>query len=85
MTGYCNGVVQISAVSDLGQMDICMWLTDKTWYGPYVAADTPTAYIIPISLEEEFAPMRESHEDIALVLETDNYHVYVSAVNYSWQ
>lgn len=85
MTGYCNGAVQVSAVADLGQMDICKWLTDKTWYGPYVPADTRTAYIIPMSMGDAFAPMRDAHADITLELETENYYVYVSPTNYSWQ
>lgn len=85
MTGYADGAVQISAVADLGQMDICKWLTDGTWYGPYVPEDTRTAYIVPLSLGEAFAPMREAHEELELALETEHYEVYVSPVNYSWQ
>lgn len=85
MTGYCNGEVQISAVADLGQMDICKWLTDRTWYGPYVAEDTPTAYIIPTSRREEFSPMLDRYTDLALSWESDVYLIYTSAHNYTWQ
>lgn len=85
ITGYADGAVQVSAVADLGQMDICKWLTDRTWYGPYVPEDTNTAYVIPVSLVDQFAPMLEAHPEMELGLETEHYMVYRSPVNYSWQ
>ena len=83
MTAYCNGAVQVSAVADLGTLEICKWLTDRTWYVPYLTEDMETAYIIPKSRMEEFECQLAEHSDIALQLETENYYVYAAPHNYT--
>ena len=83
ITGACNGAVQVSAVADLGTLDICKWLTDSDWYVPSLPVDMKTAYIVPKSLEESFLPSTERHSDIIEGLETENYIVYVAEHNYT--
>lgn len=83
MTGACNGTVQISAVSGLDTLEICKWLTDRTWYVPYVSENTKTVYVIPKSREEEFRPQVLQHADIELQFETENYSIYSSPHNYT--
>ncbi len=83
ITGACNGAVQVSAVADLGTLDICKWLTDSDWYVPRLPEEMRTAYIIPKSLEESFLPNTEQHADIEEGLETENYIIYVAEHNYT--
>ncbi len=83
ITGACNGAVQVSAVADLGTLDICKWLTDSDWYVPSLPEEMRTAYIVPKSLEESFLPNTEQHADITEGLETENYTVYIAEHNYT--
>lgn len=83
ITGACNGAVQVSAVADLGTLEICRWLTDSDWYVPSLPVEMKTAYIVPKSLEERFSSNREAHADITVGLETENYTVYIAEHNYT--
>lgn len=83
MTVSCNGAVQISAVANLGTMEICKWLTDKNWYVPQLPVEMETAYIIPTEKTGEFQSVLEQHDDIKQALQTEQYTVYVSPHNYT--
>ena len=83
MTVYSNGAVQVSAVADVGTLEICKWLTDRTWYVPYLTEDMETAYIIPKSRMEEFECQLSEHSDLQLQLETESYCVYAAPHNYT--
>lgn len=83
ITDACNGAVQVSAVADLGTLEICRWLTDRDWYVPSLPVEMKTAYIVPKSLEERFSSNREAHADITAGLETENYTVYIAEHNYT--
>lgn len=83
ITGACNGAIQVSAVADLGTLDICKWLTDSDWYVPSLPVEMKTAYVVPKSLETSFSPNLEQHADIIEGFETENYTVYIAEHNYT--
>ena len=83
MTGACNGNVQVSAVAELDTLEICKWLTDRTWYVPEVSENTKAAYIIPRNRMEEFQVQLDEHADLILVMETESYYVYAAPHNYT--
>lgn len=83
MTGACNGNVQVSAVAELDTLEICKWLTDRSWYVPEVSENTKAAYIIPRNRREEFQVQLDEHADLILVMETESYYVYAAPHNYT--
>ena len=83
MTARCDGRVQVSAVADLGRLNVNRWLSSKRWYCPFVDENTPAAYIVNKSDLEQFRPQLEQHPDIRLAMETEHYNVYFAEHNYS--
>jgi len=83
MTARCDGRVQVSAVADLGKLNINRWQSSKQWYCPFVDENTPAAYIVNKSELDQFKPQLEQHPDIRLAMETEHYNVYYAEHNYS--
>lgn len=84
MTVSVDGRVQISAM-ELADMSICPWTTDRKWYPPYLDKNMDTAYIIHKDKADEFVDSLETHENIWEAHQTDNYIIYMSDMNYTWQ
>lgn len=78
-----NDRIQIAALDDFELMNISKWQTDTNWYVPNLPTNMPTAYIIHRSWSDDFIPTLESHSDIILIGETENYIIYYSDTNYS--
>lgn len=78
-----NDRIQVAALDNFELMNISKWQTDANWYVPNLPTDMPTAYIIHRSWSDDFIPTLESHPDIILIGETENYIIYYSDTNYS--
>lgn len=83
LTVLSNGKVQGAAIDDFSEMNISKWLTSTDWYCPNAEYDAPTAYLITASAQESFDGFMSEHNDITILLETENYKLYYSPHNYS--
>lgn len=79
-----DGMIQISAVSALSNMEICKWLTSKKWYVPYVPMGSKTAYIVTDYRLQEFEKFLKEHEDtVEFKIKIGEFNIYGSEYNYS--
>ena len=83
LTVISNGKVQGAAIADFSKLNINKWLTSTDWYCPNADYNAPTAYLMPKYADYSFDKMCSMHNDISIILETDNYILYYSPHNYS--
>lgn len=79
-----DGMIQVSAVSSLSNMEICKWLTSKKWYVPHVPMESKTAYIVTDYRMDEFDSFLKEHADtIEFKTKIGEFNIYGSDYNYS--
>ena len=83
LTVISNGKVQGAAIDDFSKLNISKWLTSTDWYCPNADYNAPTAYLMPKYADYSFDKMCSMHNDISIILETDNYILFYSPHNYS--
>lgn len=81
-TMQADGAVQVSALDDIVKLTPCKWVSDVTWYTPYVSEDEKIVFIIKKKRYEEFQAVLEKYPDIKQEFETEKYMIFSSQKNY---
>lgn len=82
MTLLSNGKVKVSPVASVEKMDICKWLSSKSWYPPEVPRNQITAYIVTESQIPEFEVFLQGKK-IKKAQQVGKFYIYVSDYNYA--
>lgn len=84
ITVLMNGKIRVSSVASVDKMDVCKWLSSKSWYVPNVPFKERTAYIIPEVMMDEFERFLEEHgKEVKFDTKIGSYLIYISDYNFS--